>query len=319
MTDPETLCVSHGEDADGLICAALLRRLKNSSPILVDYDGFEGALMAVEPPVRELHICDLNVREALRGEILRINGFADVTIVDHHPASEGLLEGLVEEGVTVVHSPLDCASVLLYDLYREGLGRAAGRLAAYAAWADQFEDGPIASRLLWDYDRQLVQHEALILAHAIVRTQTPGFWHPLVVELSELAFPHEIPGVLDAALAHLGDMTDLIGALPKSAVRLGRLAYLEALGDEAIGTVANLILDALGVDVGLCYKAKDEGRVNVSMRSRRGLKFHLGEITRRVASEHDGFGGGHKRASGASLPASSLRGFIDDFAREFSD
>ena len=73
MTDPETLCVSHGEDADGLICAALLRRLKDATPILVDYDGFEGALTAVEPPVMELYICDLNVREALRAEILRIN------------------------------------------------------------------------------------------------------------------------------------------------------------------------------------------------------------------------------------------------------
>jgi hypothetical protein len=319
MTDPATICISHGEDADGLICAALLRRLKDATPILVDYDGFEDALKAVEPPVEELYVCDLNVREALRGEILRINGFTTVTIVDHHPAPEGLLEGLAEAGVTVVHDPLECASVLLYDLLRDELGREAGRLAAYAAWTDQFEDGPIASRLLWDYDRQFVQHEALILAHAIVRVQEPGFWHTIVEGLSELEFPHEIPGVVDAALAHLRDTSDLISTLPETATRLGRIAYLEAQDDDPIGTVANLIVDALGVDVGLCYRAKEGGRANVSLRSRRGLTFHLGEITRRVASSHGGFGGGHKRASGASLPPSSLRGFIDDVVRELAE
>lgn len=318
MSTPRTICISHGEDADGLICAALLRRLKGAEPILVNYDEFEGALKGVRPPLGELYICDLNAREALVEEILRINGFARVTIVDHHPSAEGLLEGLVEVGVTVIHSPLDCASVLLYDHFRGELGREAGRLAAYAAWADQFEDGPIASRLLWEYDRQLVQHEALILAHAVVRNQTPEVWYPIVGELSGLAFPHEMPGVVDAALAQLGDMVDLIGALPEVATRLGRLAYLKGTDDEPIGTVANLLLDALGVDVGLCWKDGDKGRVNVSVRSRRGLTFHLGEITRRVAGRHGGFGGGHKRASGASIPGSGFEGFIEDLERELS-
>jgi single-stranded-DNA-specific exonuclease len=319
MSGHKALCISHGEDADGLICAALLRRMRGASPILVSYDDFLEALEGVEPPVDELYICDLNIREALLEEILRINGFASITIVDHHASVEGLLESLVERGVKVLHDVRDCTSVILYDHFREELGREAGRLAAYAAWADQFEDGPIASRLLWDYDRQFVQHEALILAHAIARTQEPGFWRLIVDELSGLAFPHAIPGVVEAALAHLRESSEMIARLPAAATRLGRLAYVEAEGEEPIGTVANLIVDALGVEVGLCYKVKAGSRVSVSLRSRRGLAFHLGEITRRVAARRVGFGGGHKRASGASLPLQSLKGFIDDVTEELSE
>jgi len=319
MSGHKALCISHGEDADGLTCAALLHRMKGASSILVNYDDFLEALKGVEPPVDELYICDLNIREALVDEILRINGFARITIVDHHAATEGLLESLVAQGVKVLHDVRDCASVILYDHFREELGREAGRLAAYAAWADQFEDGPIASRLLWDYDRQFVQHEALILAHSIVRTQEPGFWSLIVDELSGLAFPHEIPGVVEAALAHLKESSEMIARLPAAATRLGRFAYVEAEGEEPIGTVANLIVDALGVEAGLCYKVKEGSKVSVSLRSRRGLAFHLGEITRRVAAKRGGFGGGHKRASGASLPLQSLEGFIDDVAVELGE
>ncbi|MDH5201488.1 MAG: DHH family phosphoesterase, partial [Candidatus Bathyarchaeota archaeon] len=112
---------------------------------------------------------------------------------------------------------------------------------------------------------------------------------------------------------------EMIARLPAAATRLGRLAYVEAEGEEPIGTVANLIVDALGVEVGLCYKVKAGSRVSVSLRSRRGLAFHLGEITRRVAVRRGGFGGGHKRASGASLPLQSLEGFIGDVAVELGE
>ena len=311
MTDPTILCISHGEDADGLTCAGLLKRLKDAPPILVTYDELEGALKSVEPPLEELYLCDLNVREALVGDILRISGFARVTLIDHHPSPEGLLERLEEAGVTVVHSPLDCASVLLYDHFREELGREAGRMAAFAAWADQFEDGPLAEALLRDYDRQSVQLEGLLLAYALVNQPSKEFRKFVVGEISDLNLPHRMEGVLEAATAHLEDMSKLVESLKESAVRLGELAYVEGTDEDPIGSVAGIITDALGVDVGLCYKEKGD-LVNLSIRSRRGLPFHLGEITRQIATRNGGFGGGHKRASGASIPRGSLRKFIGD-------
>ena len=310
MMDKKTACVSHGEDADGLICAAMLRRLKDASTTLVTYDDFGDPLRSIHPPTDELYICDLNIREELVEEILRINRFARVTIVDHHPTAEGVLERLELAGATVVHSPLDCASALLYDHLRDDLGREAARLAAYAAVSDQFEDGPIAVELLSGLDRQFVQHEALILAHALHRETSDRFRSRVVEELSRLAFPHRIEGAVDAALAHIEHMAGLLEVLPEKASSLGRLAYAGAVDGASLGAVAGLIVDAMGVDVGVCYKKGAEGRLNVSIRGRRGLRIHLGEVTRLLAEGRGGFGGGHMRASGASIPYEDPLEFI---------
>jgi oligoribonuclease NrnB/cAMP/cGMP phosphodiesterase (DHH superfamily) len=316
MCARRVFCITHGEDADGLTCAALLKRLVGAKPILVNYDDFLSALEKVQPPVDKVFICDLNIREALINEIARISGFADVTIIDHHLTEEGLLEALKEIGVDIIHDTRDSASVLLYNHFKEKFGREAGRLAAYAAWSDQFEDGPIATKLLWEYDRQLVQFEAMILTYAITQMQNQDFWMRVVNGLSKLDFPHEIPGVVESSLTHLMEMTKIIKYLPQNVIRLGSLAYIAIDDDEPIGAIANLIIDTVDVNVGLCYKTQTDCRVNISIRSKRGLSFNLGIITKRIAAKHGGFGGGHKRASGASIPKDSLMDFIHSLKTE---
>ena len=315
MSPPAIVCISHGEDADGITCAALLKRMKEAHPILVTYDDLKDSLRGIQPPLDELYLCDLNVREDLVEEILRIAGFSRVTVVDHHPAADGVLERLVEAGAEVVHDPRDCASVLLYDRFRGELGRKEGRMAAYAAWADQFEDGPIAENLLREYDRQSVQHEGLLLAHALPQRSTPEFRARVLGAISRLEPPHRIPGVPGAAMEHLEENSRLIEALTGMARRLDVLAYVQAEEGMSIGTVAGLITDAVGTDVGLCYRINGS-LVNLSLRSRRGLPYHLGEITRRIATGLRGFGGGHKRASGASIPGESLESFMKQLDEE---
>ena len=317
MPAPSIICISHGEDADGITCCALVKRLKKAYPILVTYDDFEGALKNVSVGVDELFICDLNIREELVEEILRIRDFSEITIIDHHPTTEKTLNRLKKSGVEVIHDTQDCASVLLYDKFREKLGRQAGRMAAFAAWADQFEDGPLALNLLRKYDRQSVQHEGLLLAHALTSNHDWKFKLHVLEEISRFVFPHRIEGVIEAAIAYLEYTARLIETLPEKAVRLGALAYFEGNDETPIGAVAGLITDALGVEVGLCYKTGPE-RVNVSVRGRRGITYHLGETTRDIASRHEGFGGGHKRASGASIPLDKIREFILDLNDEIS-
>jgi len=56
--------------------------------------------------------------------------------------------------------------------------------------------------------------------------------------------------------------------------------------------------------------------MNLSIRGRRGIGFHLGEITKRIAKKHGGFGGGHMRASGASIPRNKYIEFIRDLESE---
>ena len=311
MSPPAVVVISHGEDADGITCAALLKRMKAAYPILVNYDDLKDALRSIQPPLDELYFCDLNVRDDLVEEILRITGFTRVTIIDHHPTTAGILERLEKAGAEVVHDPRDCASVLLYNRFRDELGRKAGRMAAFAAWADQFEDGPIADALLREYDRQSVQHEGLLLAHALPQRPTREFRATVLEAISRLEPPHRVPGVPETALEHLEETATLIETLTGKAKRLRVLAYMKADEGTSIGSVAGLITDAMGTQVGLCYKLKGD-LINISLRSRRGLPYHLGEITRQVATGLGGFGGGHKRASGASIPGEALKRFLEE-------
>ena len=155
----KAVCISHAEDADGLICGAILKHLLDASILLVTYDDLEEALKSVSSPMEEVYICDLNIRKELCQEIEKITRFSRVTFVDHHPTDAEVIERLQHSGVTVVYSPLDCSSVLLHN-HQEKLDWKAARLAAYAAVSDHFEDGPMASKLMARFDRHFVQHEA---------------------------------------------------------------------------------------------------------------------------------------------------------------
>lgn len=307
------LCISHGEDPDGIVCATLVKSLNGASIRLATYDDLEETLQAIQPPLTELFVCDLSIREDLATEILRINRFTSITLVDHHPTARPVLESLKNAGVNVIYSHLDCAGVLLYHQYRSTLGQEAARLAAYAAVSDLFEDGPLARGLLSKMDRLFVRHEALILHHALQLNPSTQFKRKIIEELSNWTFPHQIEGMTNAATEQLEYTATLMTTLPSRASKLTKLAYVDGEGEHSAGVIASLLLESTGVAVGLCYKRRGEGVTNVSVRGATDLDSHLGEITQRLAEKYGGFGGGHSRASGASLPTQNLLNFIRDF------
>jgi len=315
-SEANTVCIAHGDDPDGLICAAYLTDLRMALTTLVNYDDLEATLSRLQPPLKEVYICDLNIRDTTCQEIVRIREFTKVTIVDHHPTTEETLANLRKAGVTLIHSTHDCASILLSDHFKEELTHDRLRLAAYAAISDQFEDGPLATKLLAKFDRQLVQHEALILTHALAKEHSMPFKLRLVEGLRRSAFPHEIEGVTQAALSYLELATRIISTLPEEARKLSRLAYVESQEQVSTGTTANLLLDALDVDFGVSFKPAGTGILNISLRGRRGSKAHLGETTRRLAKQCGGFGGGHMMASGASIPSKRLQEFLASLEAE---
>ncbi|MDP2899767.1 MAG: DHHA1 domain-containing protein [Candidatus Bathyarchaeota archaeon] len=309
--------ITHGDDPDGLVCAALLRRLFGTETILANYDDLEEALGGIEPGYDSLYITDLNLREALVPQIERIRGFATVTIIDHHPMEPTLSAWLRSLGVEIIHDTSDCASALVYDHFKEQLEKDAARLAAYAAVNDMFEDGPIASKLMDGMDRKFVGHEALLLGSALGSDQSKPFKERIVEELSRYAYPHRIRGVVEAAMSQLEKIVRIKETVPGRAKILGRLAYMECGEDLSTGEVANIVMDTLLVPVGLCWKEQGE-MVNISMRGERRLPEHLGDIASRLSKRHGGFGGGHARASGAKVPRAKLDAFLADLAGELN-
>jgi RecJ-like exonuclease len=303
--------IIHGDDVDGLTCGAFIKRVKGGEFYLANYDNLENALKKVWPPVDTLYICDLNIRDSLVTELLRIVEFANINIIDHHQMSSVLMDKLVEMGVSIILDTSDCAAVLVYDKFKESLGHEATRLAAYAAISDMFEDGPLAEAILRKMDHKFVQHEAQLLTHALSNDQTIEFKRIVMDELCKYIYPHRIEGVVEKAIQCLEDMTRTKEIIPEKSEVIGRVAIMEAVGDNSTGGVSNLLIDTLGVDVGISFKANEE-YYNLSLRGEKELDEHLGDISKELGLKYDGFGGGHQRASGVKIPKENLKPLLDE-------
>jgi nanoRNase/pAp phosphatase (c-di-AMP/oligoRNAs hydrolase) len=309
----QTSNITHGDDVDGLTSGALMIRLFDANVIPANYDDLEEALKGVGEDVDKLFITDLNLREALLPLIEGIMRYASVTIIDHHPMEKSLRDALSGLGVEIVHDTRDCASILVYDHFKDRLEVDAARIAAYAAVSDMFEDGPVASCLMDGMDRKFVQNEALMLSAALGCDQSETFKRRLLNELSHYAYPHRIKGVVEASVCQLEKIVKIKETVLGRAKRMGRLAVMECSDESSTGEVANIVMDTLLVPVGMCWK--DQGvMVNISLRGERRLSQHLGDIASRLSKKYGGFGGGHARASGAKVPKDKLNTFIADLA-----
>lgn len=303
--------IIHGDDVDGLTCGAFIKRVKGGEVYLANYDNLDKALEKVKPPVDILFICDLNIRDSLEPELKRIRNFASINIIDHHQMNPELMNKLKEMGVNIRLETSDCAAVLVYDIYKNILGREAKRLAAYAAISDMFEDGPLSDPILSKMDRKFAQHEAQLLTHALSSDQSIDFKRIVMDELSRYNYPHRIDGVVEKAIQCLEEMTRIKESIPENSEIIGRVAIMEATGDNSTGDISNLLIDTLGVDVGVSYKANDE-YYNISLRGEKDLEEHLGDISMNLGVKYDGFGGGHQRASGIKVPKANLRKLLDE-------
>jgi oligoribonuclease NrnB/cAMP/cGMP phosphodiesterase (DHH superfamily) len=306
--------IIHGDDADGLTCGAFIKKVKGGEIYLANYDNLENALEKVTPPVDTLYICDLNIRDALEPELVRINEFAKIHIIDHHQMTPDLMERLKKMGVSIRLETEDCAAVLVYDTFKDQLGNEGKRLAAYAAISDMFENGPLVDKLLAKLDRKFAQHEAQLLTHALSADQSLQFKREVMEELSNYNYPHRIPGVVEKAIQCLEEMTKIKEMIPSNSEVHGRVAIMEAVNDYSTGGISNLLIETLEVDVGISYKENGEF-YNMSMRGEKMLEDHLGELCKEIAAKYNGFGGGHQRASGLKIPHESL----EDVLKEFID
>jgi oligoribonuclease NrnB/cAMP/cGMP phosphodiesterase (DHH superfamily) len=309
--------IIHGDDVDGLTCGAFIKRVKGGEFYLANYDSLDNALAKVVPPVDTLYICDLNIRDELESELRRIMKFAKINIIDHHQMSPDLMKRLKKMEANIRLETSDCAAVLVYDTFKEKLGREARRLAAYAAISDMFEEGPLADPILGRMDRKFAQHEAQLLTHALGSDQSIEFKRRVMDELSNYAYPHRIEGVIDKAIQSLEEMTRVKESIPEHARIVDRVAIMEATGENSTGGLSNLLIDTLGVDVGISYKL-NEHYYNLSLRGEKDLKEHLGDISKELGLKYHGFGGGHHRASGIKVPKENLEALLDDLLKRIN-
>jgi single-stranded DNA-specific DHH superfamily exonuclease len=316
-----TICISHRKDVDGLSSAALVKLATDAKIILADYSDLVDKLGEVDR-CAHLYICDLGMNEHLAEpfikELERIHKFATIHYIDHHPIDPKVKNTLINIGVDLAHSLDECASILTYTKLKDQLKRGAAIIAAYGAVTDYADAQPTAKKIIAFYDRQFILLEATLLTCALIGDVTApvvtddlDIRRRIVTALSENKFPHEIEGITAAAQKGLEATAQLMSEVAEKGVKGYQMAHME-VKEGSTGTVANLLVGTFEVPVGIAYRyMKDEDVYEVSLRASYNSPQDLGKIVSQVTAMIGGSGGGHKKASGARIPAGSLKDFLD--------
>lgn len=314
MNYPSRVCISHSKDVDGVGTAAILKLAMKTETILADYGDLQEKLKTVGR-VEALYICDLGLsQQTIPGflkEVSRISRTASVHYIDHHPLPEGAEQKIKRAGVDLMHSLEECACVLSYMKFKEKIPKEAAIIAAYGAITDYMDFQPQARRIIGRYDRQFLMLEATLLSYAIGRQgDDPKFLVAIVDELARLEYPHRIKKVLGYASEQAEKTAKLIELVKVEGKRMKNLAYMTSK-DRAGGIVANMLIGAFDVKVGVAIKAiKEEDVFEVSIRGSEDSTFHLGREVQKIAGELEGYGGGHPKAAGGRMPLAKLETFL---------
>jgi len=308
--------ISHIKDADGICSAAVALAAKGGTFRLTDYDELITELGDIPEGTEELVICDLGTDPSrfpqFKTRIAELVGRLKVTYIDHHYLSEEMKAELAGLGITVVHDVSECASMLTYLAFKEELPPDASYLAMFGAVTDYLDSAPVAGKMMERFDRQFVLLEATLLSYAIANQgkNTP-YLESLVRALSQGAMPHSIEGVAGYAMKQAETMGELRKEVGKKGKSMGKLAYMET-DESSTGNVAKLLLGAFDVQVGVSFRAKAGGRLEVSLRCTSDCKIHLGRTISEIAIRHDGNGGGHAKAAGCSVPRDQIEAVLQE-------
>ncbi|RMF31067.1 MAG: single-stranded DNA exonuclease RecJ [Candidatus Nitrosothermus koennekii] len=309
------VCISHMEDADGIVSACMISKMFNTKNILVDYDTLLPNLKKlVDEDIKELFICDLGLGKAIQDEFLSIikelrGRGVNITYIDHHDQSDALKDAL-NNNLRLIHTLDECTSVIIYSNFKDKLDDRYKLLAAAAAIVDEMDRKPIASKLVKSYDRQFIFYETTVLSYAIYASQNDM---PFLLELTEELkhkLPHEIDGLIERANRYAEQVASTMKLIEEQAnIRDGfGLIYIKDPLDT--GATANMLLMMKQLKVGMAYKDRDD-RYVISLRGAEDYDKHLGRILSSLASELGGSGGGHKLACGASIPKDKMDEFIN--------
>ncbi len=315
----KTICISHNRDVDGIIAAALIRNLTKCDVLLTDYEQMIQTLESING-VDNLYICDLGLTKEtenlFHGQLNRLKTAA-ICYIDHHPLSEKCLQSIIDLGVKVTHSTEECASVLIYQLYKDKLPKQAALLAACSAITDDMHTGKITRSILKRYDRDLILFEASVLSYAIAaKGDDEQFLFHTMEELSKLRFPHQIEHLCEYASEYARKMLDLCDKIAQEGSKINNIAHMSTK-ERSLGSVANFLVGEFEVPVGIAYRFNaDTDKYTLSLRTSDSFTRHLGELTSKISSIVGGMGGGHPNASGAVIPRMKLNEFLEIFDRE---
>lgn len=328
MARRKAVAVSHRKDADGICSGTLISYMTGAKIYLTDYGDMVETLSGVEE-ADEYYISDLglnkNTFDGFLDQIKRLLTFAKVYYIDHHPISKEFESKLYSAGLDITHSVEECASVLVYRRYEDRFRDSPQMKIAACSGAitDYMDLQPYAKKLITSFDRQFLLYEATVLSFTIATIgrgseESNNLLVKLAEELASGKLPHEIEGASEYAQLHAARSAELISIAKRNGRKVHEnFAYI-VTKESSTGNVANFLVGAFDVPVGVAIREEEPGFYEISLRSTEQSKHDLGKIMGRITTTLGTSGGGHPHASGARIRRDQLDEFLNLLDEELS-
>lgn len=323
----KSICISHKEDVDGLVSAALLQNaLKVKNIFLADYPSLLNVLDIVislcskNKKFSRVFICDLGLNKKNQDVFIEklqvlISNNVQIVYIDHHYLEDQLKDTLRKIGVRLIHNIEECTSVQIYYLCKNKLNSKYSFYASAAALTDYMESKPMASILVSKYDRTFLMLESCFLSYIISSSQKNiDFLKYVSKSISIFKLPHEIRNGFYLVKQFSDKISNALDVIEPQIIKMNNIAYLQHDLDLASSMIVNFVLGLSGKQVGIAFKLKDNINSYVlSIRGSKDCSYHLGKIVNELTSDLNGSGGGHDKACGAVIPEEKLELFLKKF------
>lgn len=323
----KSICISHKEDVDGLVSAALLQNaLKVKNIFLADYPSLLNVLDIVislcskNKKFSRVFICDLGLNKKNQDVFIEklqvlISNNVQIVYIDHHYLEDQLKDTLRKIGVRLIHNIEECTSVQIYYLCKNKLNSKYSFYASAAALTDYMESKPMASILVSKYDRTFLMLESCFLSYIISSSQKNiDFLKYVSKSISIFKLPHEIRNGFYLVKQFSDKISNALDVIEPQIIKMNNIAYLQHDLDLASSMIVNFVLGLSGKQVGIAFKLKDNINSYVlSIRGSKDCSYHLGKIVNELTSDLNGSGGGHDKACGAVIPEEKLDLFLKKF------
>ncbi|VFJ15517.1 DHHA1 domain protein [Candidatus Nitrosocosmicus franklandus] len=321
----KSICISHKEDVDGIVSAALLQAgLKVRHLFLVDYPNLLNSLDYVismcskDRTFTRVFICDvgLNMKNQflfLEKLNLLVSNNIKVIYIDHHYLEPAIKDKITKMGITLIHDIDECTSVQIYYLLRNRMDKVYSFFASAGALTDYMEDRPRARRLVNKFDRTFLMLESCYLSYMISASQKNiDFLKSISKDISKGIMPHELKHGCNLVRQFSQKVSDAISLIEKQSIHLANISYFEHELELSSSMIVNFVLGLSGKKVGIAFKMKSNiNSYILSIRGSKECQVHLGKLVNNLSMDFGGSGGGHEKACGAVIPIENISAFLE--------
>ena len=229
-----------------------------------------------------------------------------------------------DAGIDLFHSTEESAAVLVFKKFQNELGTSLNMkiLACCGAITDYLDLRSFAKKLISSFDRQFLLYEATVLSFSIAIIGRDGErGNPQLIQIVEqLAggkLPHEIENATYYADEFASHSASLMEKVRKDGKKMNNYAYFKTR-ESSTGNVANFLIGAFDVPVGVALREDGPSHYEISLRSVEESKHDLSKIMTKITSKLEASGGGHPHASGARIRQDQLEEFLQLLDQDLS-